>query len=201
MKALTIAQPYAALIMGGHKTIETRPAPPNGPMRPKGVRGLPGCSIDIGERIAIHASAQRPDDRRAWDSGHCFPEVDALPDMWSLRDECELGGGTWGWDGPLGAVVGTARIIDAVEMTGPKSIADFESLPERTVAVVLSVADTKLSLVEFTNHSGQVIDDFDEERAFGDFALGRWAWLLADVEAFDDPVLATGKQGVWRWEP
>lgn len=46
MRALVVRQPRATLIALRQKTIETRPAPPSGPMRPDGVRGLPGCSLE-----------------------------------------------------------------------------------------------------------------------------------------------------------
>lgn len=44
-KAITVAQPWAALILSSAKTILDRPAPPKGPMCPEGTRGLPGCSL------------------------------------------------------------------------------------------------------------------------------------------------------------
>lgn len=56
MKAITVRPEWAKAIAEGRKTIETRSAPPNGNMRPGGVRGLPGHRIDQGERIAIHAA-------------------------------------------------------------------------------------------------------------------------------------------------
>lgn len=58
-KAITLHPMYADAIAEGRKWIETRPSPPNGNMRPAGVRGLPGCAIDKYETIAIHASAPR----------------------------------------------------------------------------------------------------------------------------------------------
>lgn len=42
---LTVDQPYASLIAAGVKRWVTQPSPPNGDMRPAGVRGLPGCSV------------------------------------------------------------------------------------------------------------------------------------------------------------
>ena len=68
MRALVVRQPRATLIALRQKTIETRPAPPSGPMRPDGVRGLPGCSLERGERIAIVAGASAPkyDDHGEW---------------------------------------------------------------------------------------------------------------------------------------
>jgi hypothetical protein len=39
----------------------------------------------------------------------------------------------------------------------------------------------------------------DTERAFGDYAPGRWAWLLADVKQCE-PIPAKGALGLWDWE-
>jgi len=39
-------------------------------------------------------------------------------------------------------------------------------------------------------------DDF----SFGDFAEGRYAWLLADVKPLPTPVPASGKLGLWEWK-
>lgn len=36
-----------------------------------------------------------------------------------------------------------------------------------------------------------------QERRFGNFTAGRYAWLLADVRPFD-PIAAPGKQGLWE---
>lgn len=39
------------------------------------------------------------------------------------------------------------------------------------------------------------------ERAFGDFSAGRFAWEIEVVRFLADPIQATGKQGVWQWDP
>lgn len=59
-KAITIDEPFPALVVAGIKGWETRGNPPAGEMCPAGVRPLPGCAIERGERIAIHASARLP---------------------------------------------------------------------------------------------------------------------------------------------
>lgn len=41
----------------------------------------------------------------------------------------------------------------------------------------------------------------DQERAFGNYAPGRWAWLLEDIKALPEPVLAKGALGLWEWTP
>lgn len=46
-------------------------------------------------------------------------------------------------------------------------------------------------------------DDFyldDRERRLGDYAPGRWAWLLADVKPLPDPEPAKGGLGLWQWD-
>lgn len=39
----------------------------------------------------------------------------------------------------------------------------------------------------------------DQEKAFGDYTPGRYAWLLADVRKLDVPVGARGALGLWEW--
>ncbi len=39
-----------------------------------------------------------------------------------------------------------------------------------------------------------------EEFAFGNFAPGRYAWVMEDAVLFDKPIPASGKQGLWNWE-
>lgn len=39
-----------------------------------------------------------------------------------------------------------------------------------------------------------------DEYMFGDFTPGRYAWVMENAVFFDDPILASGKQGVWNWE-
>lgn len=40
----------------------------------------------------------------------------------------------------------------------------------------------------------------DQERAFGDYTPGRFAWLLADVKPLPDPIPAKGALGLWDWQ-
>jgi hypothetical protein len=40
----------------------------------------------------------------------------------------------------------------------------------------------------------------EQERAFGDYSPGRYAWLLADIRALPEPILAKGALGLWEWE-
>lgn len=38
------------------------------------------------------------------------------------------------------------------------------------------------------------------EYAFGDYTPGRYAWIMKDAVLFDNPIPASGKQGLWNWE-
>lgn len=38
------------------------------------------------------------------------------------------------------------------------------------------------------------------EYAFGDYSPGRYAWVMKDAVLFDNPIPASGKQGLWNWE-
>lgn len=40
--------------------------------------------------------------------------------------------------------------------------------------------------------------NMSREYAFGDYSAGRYAWLLADVQALPEPVLCKGALGLWE---
>ncbi len=40
----------------------------------------------------------------------------------------------------------------------------------------------------------------ESERRFGNFAPGRYAWLLENVRPFAKPIPVRGQQGLWRWQ-
>lgn len=37
------------------------------------------------------------------------------------------------------------------------------------------------------------------ERRYGDYAFGRWAWVLKDIEPLPEPIPARGALGLWDW--
>jgi hypothetical protein len=43
-----------------------------------------------------------------------------------------------------------------------------------------------------------LIHEFD--RQFGNFAHGRYAWVLGAIVAYPDPIPARGRQGLWNWD-
>lgn len=83
-----------------------------------------------------------------------------------------------GLDLPLGAIVATCYLLDVriigVELNGVPTIA----------------ADDMLT---FTPILGN-------ERAFGNYSAGRFAWLLGNVQALPEPIPAKGALGLWEWQ-
>ncbi len=40
----------------------------------------------------------------------------------------------------------------------------------------------------------------EQEKVFGNFEPGRFAWRMEVVEVFAQPLLVKGQQGLWEWE-
>lgn len=210
MKAVVLHQPYATLVALGVKTIETRPGPPNGPMRPDGVRGLPGLAIEPGERIAIVAGTKRPKEDQRVGEWVCHDYAD---EQWGIVQP----------DHPrfprrrrvlsLGAVVCTVAVVDAVPILTDRSDystgrrGDYIGVGLGGLGrMILGLYDDNGLAYSSTNqtdhlHPWTAADGYDgsEKRIaqlpYGDFAPGRWGWLLTDVEPCA-PVPVKGKQGV-----
>ena len=205
MKALTLHQPYASLVVLGIKEWETLPHPFNGDMRPVGVRGLPGLRIDRGERIAIHAAA-------SWEPGWLG---DYLQEPILESDEferlCILGELELGWDAwdrdvddcafmrltaegaglPLGAIVGYVTVADTLPIV--------ESLggPDDPLPRVCNCTDEGQGL-KLMRPFMYPSEDISDQLPYGHWLPGNWASLLVDPEPCS-PIPANGEQGVWEW--
>lgn len=64
--------------------------------------------------------------------------------------------------------------------------------------VACTPTDSLIEASELEPHLGPSIPPW--ESSLGDFSPGRFAWLLADVQAVDPPVPACGQQRLWEWE-
>lgn len=42
-------------------------------------------------------------------------------------------------------------------------------------------------------------DISEQEREFGDYSPGRWAWVLEDIVRLPEPIPARGALGLWYW--
>jgi hypothetical protein len=219
VKAIVVRQPWATLITLGVKSIETRPSPPSGPMRPEGVRGLPGCSLERGERIAIVAGAAKPamrstddesDDGSGWWFGDdlrvCVPDDD---DHWWLErwpglrstEEMET------WPLPLGAVVCTVTVDDALPVIDGPTGAPWPDVSPGDPAIAryrtemdwVSWHPDDLEVRGWARHFNADRSrcfPLDDQLPLGDFTPGRWGWLLSDVRR-TTPIPCKGRQGVF----
>lgn len=79
---------------------------------------------------------------------------------------------------PVGVVIATCRLISC--------------LPTR------ELQDDQVIPVDVTAGCDDFLLD-EHERAFGDYSLGRWAWLLADVKPLPVPIPAKGALHLWEW--
>ena len=91
-----------------------------------------------------------------------------------------LHGVNWRGGVPLGEIVATVRLDHAArvrrEFKGYVEALVFRSLPGEDRLIQVPTGP------------------------FGDFAIGRWLWLLSDVQPCDPPVPAVGRRGIWEWE-
>lgn len=178
MKAIVIRQPWATLVMLGVKTIETRGFPPNGPMRPDGVRGLPGLAIERGERIAIVAGAKAPEQGLRLGAAGPIVTAEYLVDGGLLLELCN----EQSWPLPLGSVLGTVRVDDALSMEPcPPHSSSFDDRWEPRSGGVIYLGGLD---------GGPWVFDADgcgplpltDQLPLGDFREDRWGWLLSDPQ-------------------
>ena len=105
----------------------------------------------------------------------CPPEFVALAHTEPFFSILKAAGYALFGDLPRGAVIATCRLVECLQI-GPR-IAAFG---------VANEGEWRLT---------------DQERAFGDYTPGRYAWLLADVQPLAAPIPARGALSLWAWEP
>ena len=85
---------------------------------------------------------------------------------------------------PQGAIVCTARLAEVRKVTQNPRLRRWE--PDYRYVL----ATSRISTLE---HREIKID------SFGDFSLGRWLWMLTDIQRIEPPVPARGRQRLWEW--
>lgn len=160
MKTLTLWQPWASLIALGMKRIETRPwtTKYRGPL-----------AIHAGKRPAVDGEAPG---RVALDG--LGEPVYWLPEPWTEEDQVANGqpadGDLLGFPLPLGAIVGTCQLIEVVptDMTLEHHLHWCSPQPHTSPWF-------------FHEWRGWWVA-CDTQEKWGNFAPGRFAWLLADLQ-------------------
>lgn len=215
MKALTLRQPWASLVALGVKTIETR-----------------SWSTKYRGPLAIHAGAKRPPTVWLGPNDDLPPAIDRIGMPWEGTEGDDYYG-SWRWAGPLGAVVATCTLVDVVPIVdrgkdgGPGTdtfVATFVR-PAGLRADAPPVPD----LVLVRRGEMPVWSVIEDQRPYGDFTPGRFAWLLDDVKPTTercpacwggtrdpgrggrcsscqddwrcDPIPTRGRQRLWEWTP
>lgn len=159
---ITVRQPWASLIALNIKRIETR--------------SWKAPAALIGQHLRIHAGVHEP-------------PFGLQLGPWTT---CQtLIGGSWKWvvhdvdvrDSvtplALGAIVATARLVDCVPMVGPG-----EGSPDGwpTEWPLVEVEPARLTLWPSDGAAAVEATDITDQLPYGDFAPGRWAWLLDDIK-------------------
>lgn len=154
MKALTVRQPHAQLIAFGVKTIETR-------TKPTKYRGP----------LLIHAGKHVPDSSVG---------SEVLPKPWTLADAADemfhvLRTCPEGTVLPLGAIVASCKLVDCVPIVSlwPSSTSDRDG--------GCLYAGTRYGWHVWRKGNPEGIH-IEEQRPYGDFTPGRFAWLLEDIK-------------------
>lgn len=93
-------------------------------------------------------------------------------------------------DLPLGSVVATCQLVGVFSI--PAEIAQLPlGLADRTPYEWAWEGPDKRHYSFKANYY---------EREFGNYACGRFAWLLADVKQLPEPIPARGSLGLWNWD-
>lgn len=162
VRALTLKQPYASLVALGVKTIIDQ-------AKPTGYRG----------RLLIHAGKARPDFSPLRIREACYAHAVGV---WEQRPN-EPGGVLICVDQStidFGAVVASAQLVDVVPIVDSPSAHNCVDVrvghPEAGLALRADLGDEG-------DYTGERVTDITDQRPFGDFAAGRWALILDDVQA------------------
>lgn len=202
VKAITLHQPWASFVALGVKAVETR-------SWATGYRGP----------LAIHAAARRPDVTMLEDgpAGELFdenagpgddpclaqwwesPARDFIPPAptadrrWSLSLAPDFATHPM----PLGAVVATCRLVDCVPTDGEvPGICWWEGSDPLPAWHAFGAHRNDPAGIPSDRGLYMVAET---QRPYGDFAPGRFAWMLADITPLAEPVPAKGGQRLWEW--
>lgn len=109
---------------------------------------------------------------------------------------------SWGtkYRGPIliHASKGKAGNIFAEEPAFKKYIKDFKTLPFG--AIIGQAIITDVIRIENLHLPDKLINKLTmEEKAFGDYTEGRYAWLLEEHKKFDTPIPARGTLSIWEY--
>ena len=186
LSAISLHAPWGIAIAHGLKRWETRswPCPPR----------------YIGQTIAIHQAKRRPEEWDEFGSWRVVRAVDGRAGRRYFLEPTEDGEGLGlraAHGLPLGSIVATARIVASVPCLGVD-----DELPTPWMNHVAPARKGELWHWKGENESAPTsrwaVADISDQRPWGDFTPGRWAWQLDQIQPLAVPVPAVGRQGVWH---
>ncbi len=109
---------------------------------------------------------------------------------------------SWGtkYRGPIliHASQGKAGSIFTSLLFFKKYIPDFKHLPFGAIIGKATISD--VIRIENLQMTDELINRLTmEEKAFGDYSDGRYAWMLEEAEQFDTPIPARGTLSIWEY--
>lgn len=174
MKALTIYQPWASLVIEGAKPYEFRKWNPR-------ERGQSYTAL-IGQRIVIHASARKVDRL----------EVQAI--IASLKAGGERAAETClHADKALPVLARALELWGDSEFGGPVSLGSHGDLPW--------AAGIGTAILGEPRNGAEIAEEFGLEFANDSdrHEHANWGWPMLEIEKWDNPVPMRGFQGFWNW--
>lgn len=170
VKALTLTQPYATLVAIGAKKIATR-----------------SWSTSYRGPLAIHAAkGLGPGGIEAY-----LERCTASEPIYAALNNVGLVPFTWNADALLALPRGA--IVAVCELKAVARIDYFEAHPDDHAA-----HDWEGPFLNFGSRGESLPDE--PELSFGDYSVGRCAWLLENIRALPEPIPAKGALGLWEWE-
>lgn len=175
-KAITLHQPWASLIALGVKTIETRSWKPPAAL--------------LGERLLIHAGAKAVAVRHSHQIGE-WRTYGADGVLTTSPRPARMYERSTGWAKrpedavvlPFGAILASCTLAAVVPMVVAGTVDALTAMRLRSSgALVVNPDGPEMAYYHPQMADDEMSRDVSDQRPYGDFAPGRWAWLLEDVK-------------------
>lgn len=185
IKALTLHQPWASLIALGEKKIETQTWETD-------YRGPLGIHAAINPKPVYYFLAREPFRSLLIRHGLIDPDYpligpgDKVPRGRNLIARV-----------PLGKMLATCELVDCRMIAAPS----FQSGPDHLFfAPVTQTMLEDAGPLQAPEARRYILPPGEPELSLGNYAVGRYAWILENVKPLPAPIPVKGMQGLWNWE-